>query len=125
MKHTYQTKNQYAERDIEALDESGNYYMVHLDAMTIENLYSKSSIAAELAFRDARIAELEAALSNAETIKGKAQEKRDLELKASGIYDAISETRMTLVDGGQRWLCKVEDLGAYSERLFKQAGELQ
>tara|TARA_R110000744_G_scaffold337928_3_gene443090 strand:- start:305 stop:676 length:372 start_codon:yes stop_codon:yes gene_type:complete len=56
MKHVYSKGNQYAERDIEAL---GNYYMVHIDAMTVESLYSKSSVAAELAFRDKRIAQLE------------------------------------------------------------------
>ena len=56
MKHVYSKGNQYAERDIEALD---NYYMVHIDAMTVESLYSKSSVAAELAFRDKHIAQLE------------------------------------------------------------------
>jgi hypothetical protein len=56
LKHTYSNCNQYAERDIEQL---GDHYMVHIDAMTVESLHSKSSIAAELAFRDQRIAELE------------------------------------------------------------------
>ena len=45
----------YAERDIENLDT----YFDHVMAMTGEALYSKSAIAAELAFRDNRIAELE------------------------------------------------------------------
>ena len=56
LKHVYSNCNQYAERDIEQL---GDYYMVHVDAMTVESLHSKSGIAAELAFRDQRIAELE------------------------------------------------------------------
>jgi hypothetical protein len=50
--------NLYAERDIEG-DELRPHYMRHLDRMTRENLHSKSAIAAELAHRDARIAELE------------------------------------------------------------------
>ena len=39
----------YAERDIMELEE---YYIAHVSAMTSEELYSKSAIAAELAFRD-------------------------------------------------------------------------
>ena len=70
LKHTYSNCNQYAERDIEQLD---RHYMVHIDAMTVEGLYSKSSIAAELAFRDARIAELE------ESNKALMQRATDLE----------------------------------------------
>ncbi len=61
LKHVYSNCNQYAERDIEQL---GDYYMVHVDAMTVESLHSKSGIAAELAFRDQRIAELEKELSS-------------------------------------------------------------
>ena len=56
LKHVYSKCNQYALRDIEQLDD---YYMVHIDAMTVEDLRSKSDIAAELAFRDKRIAEFE------------------------------------------------------------------
>lgn len=51
--------NQYAERDIMALDEQGGHYWRHVNAMTAEGLHSKSDIAAELAWRDTRIAELE------------------------------------------------------------------
>jgi len=36
------------------------YFSRHLMAMTAENLHSKGEIACELAYRDARIAELEA-----------------------------------------------------------------
>jgi hypothetical protein len=50
---------QYAQRDIIALDQTGNYYSVHVQAMTAEGLFSKSDIAAELAWRDQRIADLE------------------------------------------------------------------
>ncbi|WP_438455367.1 hypothetical protein [Vreelandella venusta] len=50
---------QYAERDIMALDKQGGHYWRHANAMTAEGLHSKSDIAAELAYRDARIAELE------------------------------------------------------------------
>lgn len=46
---------QYAERDIMTLDELGNHYGTHVQAMTTEKLHSKSDIAAELAWRDAEI----------------------------------------------------------------------
>ncbi|WP_447533037.1 hypothetical protein [Enterobacter hormaechei] len=42
----------YAERDIEALDNEGSYYINHVMAMTSESLDSKSKIAAELGYRD-------------------------------------------------------------------------
>lgn len=42
----------YAERDLEMLDMTNNYYSRHVMAMTEEGLDSKSSIAAELAYRD-------------------------------------------------------------------------
>lgn len=40
---------QYAQRD---LDELGEHYARHVQAMTDENLHSKMAIAAELAYRD-------------------------------------------------------------------------
>lgn len=45
----------YAERDIIELDERGNYYSEHVQAMTAEGLHGKSDIAAELAHRDSVI----------------------------------------------------------------------
>lgn len=44
--------SEYKERDIYDLDEVGNYYDKHVNAMTTENLRSKSAIAAELGHRD-------------------------------------------------------------------------
>lgn len=57
------TDKQYAvgQRDIEQLDEGG-YYTRHIYAMTHEELYSKSDIAAELAHRDLQIDMLRLAL---------------------------------------------------------------
>ena len=83
LKHTYSSCNQYAERDIEQL---GDHYMVHLDAMTVESLHSKSSIAAELAFRDKRIAELE---KEVEYIK---EGKQQLSKLYMGLYARYSES---------------------------------
>lgn len=51
--------DQYAKRDIMALDKQAGHYWRHVNAMTAEGLHSKSDIAAELAYRDARIAQLE------------------------------------------------------------------
>lgn len=53
------TADLYPEQDAEEL---GAYYMRHLDAMTREGLHKKSAIAGQLAWRDRRIEELEAAL---------------------------------------------------------------
>lgn len=49
---------QYAQRDHRALDRDGGHYMRHVSAMTGEGLHAKSDIAAELAWRDWRIAGL-------------------------------------------------------------------
>lgn len=46
---------QYTQRDVEEL---GEYYLRHVQAMTSERLYEKCEIAAELAYRDAEIAGL-------------------------------------------------------------------
>ena len=53
---------QYAERDIESLDEAGGFYSRHVSAMTGEGLHTKSSIAAELGYRDMVNSELLEAL---------------------------------------------------------------
>ncbi len=51
--------SKYKERDLIKLDMDGNWYSTHVRAMTTEDLRSKSDIAAELGFRDKKIAELE------------------------------------------------------------------
>ncbi len=53
------TTKQYCERDVMALDRAGGYYARHIQAMTTEGLESKSDIAAELGWRDMRIAKLD------------------------------------------------------------------
>lgn len=50
---------EYADRDHEQL---GEHYVKHVAAMTAEGLHAKSDIAAELAWRDQRIASLTAEL---------------------------------------------------------------
>lgn len=52
--------NQYAVRDLMAMDIAGNHYCRHVDHMTREQLHSKSDIAAELGWRDMQIAKLTA-----------------------------------------------------------------
>lgn len=61
------SKKLYAERDIEGLDEDGNFYFKHVMAMTSEGLHGKSAIAAELGYRDSKIVELQARLEAAMT----------------------------------------------------------
>lgn len=53
---------QYANRNIMALDRAGNYYCLHVAAMTAEKLHDKSDIAAELAQRDYDNAQLKSEL---------------------------------------------------------------
>lgn len=53
--------NLYVKRDHQTL---GDHYLWHIDAMTTEDLRSKSAIAGELAWRDQRIAQLTRLLLN-------------------------------------------------------------
>ena len=61
--------SEYQERNIEALDGYGGLYSKHVSAMTTEGLSSKSCIAAELAYRDQKIQELEKQLAEKEVLK--------------------------------------------------------
>jgi hypothetical protein len=65
----------YAERDIEALDDKGNFYCKHVSAMTREGLHSKVSIAAELGYRDATILDLQNEITR---LRAYVQRGRDL-----------------------------------------------
>lgn len=56
-------ETQYAQRDAMALDVAGGYYTKHVCALTHEQLHSKSDIAAELAYRDYMIDDLNHALT--------------------------------------------------------------
>ncbi|HET6725912.1 MAG TPA: hypothetical protein VFH85_07905 [Gammaproteobacteria bacterium] len=46
---------QYRERDQIELEKAGGYFSRHMSAMTEENLFDKSAIAEELAWRDMEI----------------------------------------------------------------------
>lgn len=87
------TEKLYADRDCE---EMAKHFTAHMSAMTGEKLYTKSAIAAELAFRDKRIEELEDALRlqilHSDTLAnalGPLTEK----LKAEGKIDQYSDLR--------------------------------
>lgn len=73
--------SEYAKRDLMALDKAGDHYSRHVSAMTGEDLHAKSDIAAELAWRDMRIADLEAALTTAREQK-EALRDRVIDLEA-------------------------------------------
>lgn len=60
----------YDDRDSYALEP---HYSKHVSAMTGEGLYAKSAIAGELAYRDQRIAELEARIRQYEVIAAVAE----------------------------------------------------
>jgi len=69
---------EYAER---SPIELGEYYTTHIMAMTAEKLHDKSSIAAELAYRDKYIAELEEAIYEWREERDSVREERE-QLKA-------------------------------------------
>lgn len=89
----------YAKRDLEQL---GKNYLKHLDAMTVEGLYSKSDIAAELAVRDVMIEELSKPdTTQATTSDGYTEDDKltnDIEMILSGYRYALD-----LYDGVLDW----------------------
>lgn len=87
----------YAERDIMQLDKAGNYYCKHLMAMTAEGLHSKSDIAAELAYRDSVIAELEGQLANREVLCLPAEELKELIYSIHGSHH-VGDAQHTKLD---------------------------
>lgn len=95
------TDKQYAERDIMALDISGNHYSRHISAMTSEGLHSKSDIAAELAWRDARIAELEARTVNLPDLRQVVS--GDRYVWSDGIFNYIQDLKTILTAAGIKW----------------------
>jgi hypothetical protein len=56
----------YAPRDAEGMDRKNGYFSRHLEALTTEDLYAKSDIAAELGYRDMLIDFL---MERSETLK--------------------------------------------------------
>ena len=56
-------EKQYGQRDPIALEKAGGYFTRHMQAMTAEDLFDKSAIAEELAWRDMQIDRLRAALA--------------------------------------------------------------
>lgn len=74
----------YAERDIMALDDAGNYYVKHVSAMTGEKLHSKSDIAAELAHRDYEIDKLKAQVEQLNALIVKMQQRAEKFLQPDG-----------------------------------------
>lgn len=95
------SNNLYAERDIEALDNFGGLYSKHVSAMTSESLHSKSSIAAELGYRDMLIAELIVAMQQIiefyDSADGKvwttSSKRRALDNARSEVNKALGETK--------------------------------
>ncbi len=80
----------YAKRKLWDLEP---YYSQHVSAMTSEALHAKSDIAAELAFRDASIAEAYASLARANKIIGEAADE------AKRLQDEIDLLRTKPAEG--------------------------
>lgn len=90
----------YAVRNPQELDRLGNYYSRHVIAMTEEDLYSKSDIAAELAHRDLEIDRLKALMKGLDlmsSIARKAVEDIDSLVKEQqDLYTEIQELSVEL-----------------------------
>jgi hypothetical protein len=71
----------YKDRDIEMLDEKGNYYIHHISALTSEGLHGKSEIAAELAHRDYQIDILKKKVEQAEASVEDIRKHKHLKIK--------------------------------------------
>lgn len=81
----------YAERDIES---QGEHYVNHVMAMTSESLHGKSNIAAELAHRDIRIAELEARILDLDECNHSAMNMvRDQAVCICELYDDLKTAK--------------------------------
>jgi hypothetical protein len=80
------------------------YYCAHVSAMTSEGLHAKSAIAAELAFRDKRIAELEAALRAQAQAEPVRWERRLSRGSYTGAWEAISHDCERHDDRADGWV---------------------
>ena len=87
--------SEYAKRDTEAL---GEHYTRHVWAMTQEGLHDKADIAAELAHRDAVIANLLAAL---ETIAQRAKAVTDAGTNVKTIWHVRGLARAAIARATQ------------------------
>ena len=113
---------QYAERNIEQLDEDGGYYFRHVDAMTGEQLHSKSSIAAELAYRDRELDRLKAqlaAIKNARNTMGSLADNNYAGTSRGAIWHAIEFLDKAIKTDPTQSLAKVK-----ADTLRKVADEL-
>lgn len=85
----------------EALDNFDGLYSKHVSAMTSESLHSKSSIAAELAYRDMLINELVIAIQQViecyDSVDGKvwttSSKRRALDNARAAVNKALGETK--------------------------------
>lgn len=107
--------SEYAERDIMELDELGGHYCRHVNAMTAEGLHSKSDIAAELGYRDWRIANLEAQLAELEA------DKKTLLDMASTQATKINELEEKLIDLGAKSLSQRNEIATLEAQVKRYA----
>ena len=47
-----------------------------------------------------------------------------IEQQAEGVQNAVIKTRRSMHEGGDRWLCRVDDLSNYAENLISDASKL-
>lgn len=101
---------EYAEREVDS-DELMPHYLRHVSAMTTEGLHAKSAIAAELAWRDAKVAALQARIAELEARIANAPKTTAREMRM-GIPVAWIEEFLAVEMAGKRFaLVLIEESG--------------
>jgi len=115
MSGNYFEQKQYAKRDAKAM---GAVYTRHVLAMTAEGLFSKSDIAAELAWRDVKITELEQQLADAREMLDDTNEALAIEVNAREEAEAKLTERDKLLDECEKGFDAVRSLMADSGGVY-------
>lgn len=108
----------YAKRNVIAL---GEHYTRHVSAMTGEGLHDKSSIAAELAWRDRRIAVLKHKVKFAREAVVQAEK---LALMVQADYYRAMERVVELEAALGEAIIEIEGWGAYADEYFQRKHDL-
>lgn len=90
----------YPPRDPLALDRAGGYYARHVRGMTAEKLHGKAEIAEQLAWRDAEIDRLRAALDHigglSRALRSGGPDPSDLQELSDALHEAVDTAHAAL-----------------------------
>ena len=108
---------QVGERDVMEL---GQVYVDHVLAMTREGLHSKADIAAELAHRDIRIAELEdLETTYVKWVNGLEEKVAELEQENASLKEQLAYSRETNLMLDDHYGAQIEQLQAQVDQLTR------